>query len=122
MQHPSYILLYVTNPAESAKFYQDLLGCAPVENSPTFALFVLSTGLKLGLWIRDQIEPPAGSGSGMMDLSISLASADDVDATHAAWAARGVTVLQAPTDLDFGRSCVFADPDGHRLRVFAPST
>ena len=28
---------------------------------------------------------------------------------------------QAPTDLDFGRTFVALDPDGHRLRVFAPA-
>jgi hypothetical protein len=30
-------------------------------------------------------------------------------------------VLQRPVDLDFGRTFVVLDPDGHRLRVFAPA-
>jgi catechol 2,3-dioxygenase-like lactoylglutathione lyase family enzyme len=28
---------------------------------------------------------------------------------------------QSPTELDFGRTFVALDPDGHRLRVFAPA-
>jgi predicted enzyme related to lactoylglutathione lyase len=29
--------------------------------------------------------------------------------------------LQQPTDIDFGRTFVGLDPDGHRLRVFSAS-
>jgi predicted enzyme related to lactoylglutathione lyase len=43
-----------------------------------------------------------------------------VDATHARWAQRGVAILQSPTAMSFGRTFTAADPDGHRLRVFAP--
>ena len=46
--------------------------------------------------------------------------ANDVDATHAEWLAKGTTILQGPTDMDFGRTFTAADPDGHRLRVFKP--
>lgn len=41
-----------------------------------------------------------------------------VDALHAEWLGKGATILMRPTDLDFGRSFVAADPDGHRLRVY----
>ncbi|MGI8766412.1 MAG: VOC family protein, partial [Gemmatimonadaceae bacterium] len=46
---------------------------------------------------------------------------DDVDGMHAAWVARGIPIAQAPTDLDFGRTFVALDPDGHRVRVFRPA-
>jgi predicted enzyme related to lactoylglutathione lyase len=46
--------------------------------------------------------------------------AADVDAVHADWAARGLAIAQPPTELDFGRTFVALDPDGHRLRVFKP--
>ena len=36
------------------------------------------------------------------------------------WSLRGLPILQAPIDMDFGRTFVALDPDGHRLRVFAP--
>ncbi len=53
---------------------------------------------------------------------IALTVTDDatLDATHAAWAAKGLSILQPPTDMDFGRTFVALDPDGHRLRVFRP--
>ena len=38
-------------------FYGALLQTAPVESSPTFALFLLDSGLKLGLWARDTVAP-----------------------------------------------------------------
>ena len=34
---------------------------------------------------------------------------------------RGIEILQKPTRMDFGFTFVGLDPDGHRLRVFAPA-
>ena len=45
----------------------------------------------------------------------------DVDAQHVDWRKRGLPIAQAPTTMDFGRTFVALDPDGHRLRVFAPA-
>ena len=50
MTDPDFIILYVEDAATSAAFYSDLLGKAPVESSPAFAMFVLANGLKLGVW------------------------------------------------------------------------
>jgi predicted enzyme related to lactoylglutathione lyase len=47
--------------------------------------------------------------------------ADAVRATHESWKGFGLKVAQAPTAMDFGVTCVALDPDGHRLRVFAPA-
>ena len=44
-----------------------------------------------------------------------------VQQLHADWDAKGLRIAQAPTDLDFGHTFVALDPDGHRLRVFAPA-
>lgn len=52
MTLPCMTLLYVDNPLNSAAFYQRLLGQAPVELSPGFALFVLNNGFKLGMWAK----------------------------------------------------------------------
>ena len=112
-----FILLYVDNPAASAAFYAGLLDRPPVEASPTFAMFAIKEGLMLGLWSRHTVEPAATPVGG----SEIAFTTDDVDATHAQWRARGLPIVQPPTDLDFGRSFVALDPDGHRLRVFAPA-
>ena len=118
MPKPGFILLYVRDPAASAAFYGDLLGRPPVERSPTFALFELVPELMLGLWRRDGVEPAAPAAIGGTEIAFTTA---DVDAAHADWSGRGLTVIQPPTDHDFGRSFVVLDPDGHRLRVFTPA-
>ena len=117
---PNFILLYVESPAASAAVYTDLLGRPPVESSPTFAMFALASGVMLGLWARNTVEP-AASGHGGGEMAFAVANPDTVHALHADWSGRGLTIVQAPTDMDFGRTFVALDPDGHRLRVFAPA-
>lgn len=118
MPEPSLVILYVESPPASAAFYADLLGREPVEASPTFAMFRLSSGSGLGLWSRHTVEPAAQAAGGGAELALV---AGDVDAIHADWTARGLAIAQPPTDLDFGRAFVALDPDGHWLRVFAPA-
>lgn len=118
MTHPNFIILYVDQPETSAEFYRRLLDCAPVEASPTFALFVLPSGLKLGLWSRHTVTPTA-NGVGGSELVFPVASDAAVDAACADWRTRGLTILQPRTTMDFGRTFVALDPDGHRLRVYA---
>ena len=120
MTVPSFIILYVDNPAASAAFYRDLLDVAPVEASPSFVLFVLPPDLKLGLWARHGVEPKPAAAGGGAELGFAVESAAAVDATHDAWRRRGLAVVQPPTAMDFGRTFVALDPDGHRLRVFCP--
>ncbi|WPN55893.1 VOC family protein [Pseudomonas sp. P9_31] len=118
---PRFILLFVENPAISARFYEFLLERKPVEESPTFALFVLDGGYKLGLWSRHTAEPAVGATGGGTELAFPVETAEQVDALFADWSALGLTMVQAPTELDFGRTFVALDPDNHRLRVFYPS-
>jgi len=120
MIEPTMIILYVKDAAASAAFYGDLLGRAPVEVSPGFAMFVLSSGVKLGLWARDEVAPAVTAAPGGAELAIALADADAVRAAHADWARRQRPVAQPPTAMDFGYTFVALDPDGHRLRLYAP--
>lgn len=122
MSDPTYVLLYVDDPSASATFYTNLLDRAPVEASPTFALFLLNSGLKLGLWSRHTVEPAAtGAAAGACELGFPVADATAVEALYADWRNRGLRMAQSPTPMDFGHTFVALDPDGHRLRVFAPS-
>ena len=118
-----FVLLYVRRPADSAAFYADLMGRPAVESSPNFALFALAGGRMLGLWARDDVQPPPapGDGAGHGELAVSVADAAAVRALHADWSARGLAIAQPPTAMDFGFTFVALDPDGHRLRVFAPA-
>jgi len=121
MPNPNFVILYVDNPEASAAFYADLLGRPPVEASPTFAMFSLHGDVMLGLWSKHTVAPGAESGGGGAEIAFTVAMPAEVDATHGAWRAKGIPVLQAPTDLDFGRTFVALDPDRHRRRVFAPA-
>ncbi|MFG1243295.1 VOC family protein [Xanthobacter sp. DSM 14520] len=119
MTETNNLLLYVSDPEASGRFYAGLLGRVPVEVSPTFVLLVLPSGLALGLWKTTGVEPAPTASGGGSELGFKVAGAADVDAAYAAWLARGARIALPPTDLDFGRSFVALDPDGHRLRVYA---
>ena len=122
MPHPNFVILYVDQPPVSAAFYADLLGQPPVESSPTFALFALASGVMLGLWSRHTVEPAAAAAGGGAELAFAVAGDATVDATYADWMRRGLPIAQQPTRMDFGHTFVALDPDGHRLRVFAPGS
>ena len=121
MSEASFVILYVDNPARSAAFYESLLERAPIEASPTFAMFALREGMMLGLWSRHTVEPAAAAAGGGAEIAFTVSGAADVDEAHATWRGKGLAIAQAPTDLDFGRTFVALDPDGHRLRVLAPA-
>lgn len=122
MSDTNFAIFYVENPQASAAFYSALLQRPPVENSPTFVLFRLDSGLMLGLWSRYAVEPAAAGRGGASELAFTVADADALNQRHMEWSLRGLPILQAPTNMDFGRTFVALDPDGHRLRVFAPGS
>ncbi len=115
----SYVLNYVADAPRSADLYGKMLGIQPVEASPNFVMFVLSNGLKLGLWARGDVEPKATLPGGS-ELCLTVDGDDAVRVTRDAWAKLGLKILQEPTQMDFGYTFTAADPDGHRLRVFNP--
>lgn len=117
MRTLNYLLLAVRDPLKSAELYSKLLGREPVEKSRTFVLYVLPTGLKIGLWIADGVQP-APKPAGGIEISFSEESREAVRATYAEWTRLGLKVVQEPTDMDFGFTFVVEDPDGHRLRPF----
>jgi predicted enzyme related to lactoylglutathione lyase len=112
------VILMVDDPRASAAFYQRVLGVPAAEESPTFAMFALPSGTNLGLWSRTTTAPPVSVAAGASELCFME---DDVDAVHESWVARGIPIAQPPTEMDFGRTFVALDPDGHRLRVFRPA-
>ena len=84
-------------------------------------MFALENGVMLGLWSRHTVEPPAASAAGAMEVAFAVADNEAVQSYYSDWSRRGLRIAQTPTDLDFGHTFVALDPDGHRLRVFAPA-
>jgi catechol 2,3-dioxygenase-like lactoylglutathione lyase family enzyme len=119
MSNAHYVLLFVDSPRHSAAFYRGLLGLEPVEEQATFALFVLDSGLRLGLWSKHTAEPLPSALPGGMEVGFEVADKAAVEKCYAEWTAKEARVLQKPVDLDFGHTFAVLDPDGHRLRVFA---
>ena len=118
---PNFVILYVAQPQASAAFYHRLLGQPIADSAPTFAMLALPGGLMLGLWAREGVQPPAAGGPGAAELAITVADNTAVNDLHAAWREQGVAIAQPPTAMDFGYTFTALDPDGHRLRVFAPA-
>ena len=124
MLDPNFIILYVDDPRASARFYAELLSLRTLEESDTFAMLALRPGVMLGLWSRHTVEPAAAAGGGGTEIAFALdaeTGKDTVDVVYADWTRRGLAIAQRPVDLDFGRTFVALDRDGHRLRVFAPA-
>jgi catechol 2,3-dioxygenase-like lactoylglutathione lyase family enzyme len=120
MLDPNFVILYVDNPAKSSAFYAALLERQPVQSSPTFVMFALESGVMLGLWARQTVAP-AATATGGGELAFTVADVAAVAALHANWRERGLSIAQTPVQMDFGTTFVALDPDGHRLRVFAPA-
>lgn len=110
-----FVLLFVSNPQESNLFYQKILEIKPVEESPTFVMFALKNGIMLGLWSKYTAEPRVEALPGALEICFPT---DNVDALYEQWGKKRVTVAQKPTDMDFGRTFVILDPDGHRIRAY----
>jgi catechol 2,3-dioxygenase-like lactoylglutathione lyase family enzyme len=120
MRNVGFILVYVENVAASEAFYASILGRPAIESSNTFAMLPAAPGLMLGLWKRDGVKPPA-SAAGGGEIAFPVENQGEVDATFAEWRGLGVRIALPPTQMDFGYSFVALDPNGQRLRVFAPS-
>jgi catechol 2,3-dioxygenase-like lactoylglutathione lyase family enzyme len=121
MPNFSFVLLYVENPPASAKFYAGLLDVPIIDQSPTFAMLPLREGVMLGLWARSGVEPRPTALPGGGEVAFTVADPAAVSEVHADWSNRGLSIAQVPTKMDFGTTFVALDPDGHRLRVFAPA-
>ena len=119
MSKVNFILVYVDDVAKSEAFYASILGRPAVESSATFAMLPAGAGLMLGLWKRDGVRPPANAPGGG-EFAFTAESNAEVDALCAAWRDKGVRIALEPTAMDFGYTFVALDPDGQRLRVFAP--
>ena len=121
MINPDFILLYVEKVSNSVTFYKKILGADPVEASPNFAMFVLGSGLSLGLWAKHDVQPMPKAAGGGCELGITVPSKEAVDNKFKEWNDQLFPIAQKPTEMDFGYTFVALDPDGHRLRVFCPA-
>ena len=112
---PDFISLQVRNFSVSRAFYTELLGLTVDErfNTPDFVLLDSSTipfALSAAKVNLDEAPHPGWGVALWIDC-------DHVDELHARMQAAGATIIQPPLDGPFGRTFVFADPDGYRITV-----
>lgn len=109
----NYLGIVVQDLASATAFYRDTLGL-PVDEPASipgqFTQFKLDGGAILGL--QSWTEVPGGQ------LFEPAFLVDDIDATYAAWKARGVEMIDEPNDQPFGRTFLFRTPEGHALRAY----
>lgn len=110
-----FILLFAENPQKSSLFYQEFFELKPIEESPTFVMFALANGVMLGLWSKYTAEPRVDAPAGALEICFPT---ENVDLLYESWGKKHPTVVQKPTDMDFGRTFVIQDPDGHRIRIY----
>ena len=110
---PDFISLQVRDFAASRAFYTQVLG---FQVDPRFDLadFVLfdTNSIPFALTARNVNlvqTPQPGIG---MTLWLDC---DNTDELHTALVAGGISIITPPFDGPFGRTLVFADPDGYRI-------
>jgi catechol 2,3-dioxygenase-like lactoylglutathione lyase family enzyme len=118
----SQVILYVTDAPASAAFYTQRLGLAKIFEMPTFVMFKLGDGVELGLWQKSEVHPKPVTAAGGSEVNFRLASDAEVDSLCKNWAAHGVEIIEQPRQLDFGYAFTALDPDGNRIRMFAPAS
>ena len=116
---PNLIIFYVDNPLISTPFYEGILKSQPIGSSPTFVMFVLKSGMRLGLWSKHSVEPHAIMLGGGNELSLQVQDDRAIDELYALWQQQGIQIAQKPTMMDFGYTFVALDPDQHRIRIFS---
>ncbi|TMK60502.1 MAG: VOC family protein [Actinobacteria bacterium] len=101
-----HLHIYARDPKASAVFYE-AIGMRSVWVADDVAIFELRGGTHLV--VLPTAEPQAGPAE--FDLMV-----DDLAATHAEWAAQGLTVSEIVTS-DIHQSFTVTDPDHHEITV-----
>ena len=110
---PDFLSLQVRNLSASRTFYTELLGLTVDErfSAPDFVLFETNSipfALREANVNLEEAPQPRWGVTLWIDC-------DQVNELHAQLEAAGTTIITPPFDGPFGRTFVFADPDGYRL-------
>ncbi len=110
---PDFISLQIRDLAASRAFYTEVLGLETDSrfDAPDFVLFDTNSipfALSQAKINLDEAPQPGGGVTLWLDC-------DHVDEMHERLRARGATILTPPYDGPFGRTFVFADPNGYRI-------
>lgn len=116
--NPNLVLFYVSNIQNSTHFYSELLNAPPIYVEPDYVMFLLKSGLRLGLWLQTTVEPSSTLLGGGSELAIEVTYEEAIDELFGRYQNMNFKIIQPPTHMDFGYTFVTSDPDGHRIRFF----
>jgi predicted enzyme related to lactoylglutathione lyase len=110
---PDFINLQVRDLAASRSFYTEVLGLTEdtsftVPNTVLFESTTIPFAISMARVNLDEV-PHLGWGVALW------IDCDNVNELHTKLQAAGAIVIQQPFDGPFGRTLVFADPDGYRI-------
>lgn len=115
------VTLFVKDLVPAKAFYESVLGLELIhedEDSAVVALENLMINLLRVAEAATLVEPTPVGGADSGARALFTIRVDDVDATCAALAEHGVTLLNGPVDRPWGRrTAAFADPSGHVWEV-----
>lgn len=111
------ITLFIEDLAAGKSFYREVFGSPPVFATDDSAVFKIG-GILVNLLetpsAKELVEPAAVGGRASGSRFVMTVNVDDVDATCAELAKRGVKLLNGPIDRPWGiRTASFQDPGGH---------
>ena len=111
---PDFIALQVSDLEVAAAFYTEQLGLERAAQSPPGAVVFATTPIPFA------VREPAIDLKAVERLGWGVAlwlKADDPQALHDRLVHAGVRIVTEPFDGPFGRTFVFADPDGYAVTI-----
>ena len=118
------IALFVADLERAIDFYAETLGFELRRRDVGFAEF-RTKGVGLALWevsdVTTALELPETPRQGLSTMvAVRVETAELVDALHDELAAKGVTIVQAPTTHAWNaHTTYFSDPDGNVWEIYA---
>jgi glyoxylase I family protein len=111
----SHLFLYVSDLAQSRRFYTELLGLRVLLEEKGYVRVGVPDGLHIGM----EVGKPWQIGAHGIEMNLEV---DDVDAWTRRLREAGIQIDQGPSDMPWGaRHAFFQDPDGYRLSIFTPT-
>ena len=106
-----HLALPVSNLGRSREWYIATLGLKVEFEIPARSAVALQDGEGFAIFLQEKPD--------VVPNGIALwFQVDDVDATHAAWSARGVHFSHGPQKNFWGYGAELADPDGYLVRLW----